>query len=199
MKVYKIFAKNFGCNSYILTADDETAVVIDCANSQVYDKCLDYGLTPVAVLLTHGHFDHVGGCSKFDAEGVPIYCGENEKDFIFSEGNKTLFGGVFIPPFKISGVFEDGQVVEFAGIRFKVINTPGHTEGSVCYLTEGCIFTGDTLFCEGAGRWDLPTGNEKKLRISLKRLFSIKGDIKVCPGHEEDTTIAYERANNPFK
>lgn len=198
MKVYKVYASEFGCNSYILTADNKNAVIIDCADENVYYKCLEKGLEPKAVLLTHGHFDHVGGCGKFFEKGVPIYCGEREKDFIFSAENKGIFGGVHIPDFEIAGVFSDGEEVGFCGIKFKVLHTAGHTKGGVCYLSDGCLFSGDTLFCGGVGRCDLPTGSYFELKKSLKRLFSLNKDYKVYCGHGEDTTLSAERNFNPY-
>lgn len=198
MQVYKVYAKSFGCNSYIVTKDDKRAVIIDCADTEVYFKCIEKNLIPVAVLLTHGHFDHVGGLGKFFEENIPIYCGECEKPFIHSPENRGIFGGVYIPEFEIHKTLKDGEEIELAGINFKVIHTPGHTEGSVCYLAEGCLFTGDTLFCEGVGRCDLPTGSSEKLYKSVKKLFSLKGDYKVYCGHEEDTTLEHERKNNPY-
>ncbi len=198
MVVKKILPDGFGSNSYILTKDGKNAVIVDCAEQSLYSECLEAGLTPCAVLLTHGHFDHVGGCGKFFEKGVPIYCGELEKDFIFSDANRSIFGGVYIPEFEIYKTLKDGQVLELGGINFKVIHTAGHTAGSVCYLAEDCLFTGDTLFKCSVGRCDLPTGNANQLIKSVKKLFSLDGGYKVYCGHEGDTTLDYERKFNPY-
>ena len=198
MKVQKVLSGSFGCNSYILTADGKNAVVVDCADERVYYECLLWGLTPVAVLLTHGHFDHVGGCGLFFKKNIPIYCGEGEKEYIFSDENRSLFGGVYIPEFEISQTLKDGEKITLGGIEFEVIGTAGHTEGGVCYLAEGCLFSGDTLFRGGVGRCDLAGGSVKKLSASLKKLFSIKENLKVYCGHGEDTTLDYERENNIY-
>ena len=198
MQIIKVYPKGFGCNSYIVTADGKNAVVIDCAELEVYDECIKRGLIPKAVLLTHGHFDHVGGCGRFYNENVPVYCGKDEEKLIFSAENRGIFGGVFIPEFKIEKTFSDGERADIAGISFKVLFTPGHTAGSVCYVAEDCIFTGDTLFKCSAGRCDLPTGNAVALSQSLKKLFSLEGDYKVYCGHEEDTTLNFERKFNPY-
>ena len=198
MQVIKVFPYGFGCNSYIVTADNKNAVVIDCAEVSLYDECIKRKLNPVAVLLTHGHFDHVGGCGVFYKHGVPIYCGEDEKALIHSPENRGIFGGVYIPEFEITKTFKDGESVTLGGINFKVISTPGHTAGSVCYLAEDCLFTGDTLFCESVGRTDLPTGSSAELIKSVKKLFSLDGDYKVYCGHECDTTLSHERTNNIY-
>ncbi|MDE7305809.1 MAG: MBL fold metallo-hydrolase [Clostridia bacterium] len=197
MKVYKIPPQGFASNSYILTADDKNAVIIDCAQPRVYSACREKGLIPQAVLLTHGHFDHVCGCAKFCEEGVKIYCGEREKDFIFCDDNKMLFG-VKIPHFNIYKTFSDGEEAEIAGVKFKVVFTAGHTAGSVCYIAEDCIFSGDTLFRESVGRTDLPTGNSNELIKSVKKLFALKGNYKVYCGHDFDTDLEHERNFNPY-
>ena len=198
MTVYKVLADGFGCNSYILTEDNKTAVVIDCADESVFDECEKRGLKPVALLLTHGHFDHVGGCGKFYSEGVPVYCGENDKEFIFSKENRSVFGGVYIPDFEIYKTLKDGEKITLGGIRFEVIETDGHTVGGVCYMADGCLFSGDTLFRGGIGRCDLPGGDFAKLKKSLKKLFAIDKNLKVYCGHGENTTLDYERKNNVY-
>lgn len=198
IKVIKILPQGFASNSYILTVDGARAVVIDCAQPRVYDKCIGAGLKPEAVLLTHGHYDHVGGCYKFTENGVPVYCGESEKSLVFSREYGFLGGGTHVEPFAISDTFTDGQECEFAGIKFKIIATPGHSLGGICYLTEDNLFTGDTLFHESVGRCDLPGGNANELVRSIKRLYSLTGDYKVYCGHEDDTTLDHERKYNPY-
>ena len=199
MRVIKVEPQGFASNSYILTADGKRAVVIDCAQPRVFSVCERENLVPKYVLLTHGHFDHVGGCGKFFKEGVKICCGEKEAPFIFSAENKGLLGGVYIPEFEIARTFSDGEEVELCGIKIKVIETAGHTAGGVCYLTDDCLFTGDTLFRCSVGRCDLPTGNGAQLAESVKKLLSLSGDYKVYCGHDADTTLGFERKYNPFR
>lgn len=198
MTVYKVLPQSFGCNSYILTADGSTAVVIDCADDGVLLECERLGLTPVALLLTHGHFDHVGGCGAFFAKNIPIFCGEREEKYLFSRENRDIFGGVHIPEFKIYKTLKDGESITLGGIDFEIIETQGHTEGGVCYLAEDCLFSGDTLFRGSVGRCDLPGGDFNKLKLSLKKLFSIDKNLKVYCGHGDDTTLDYERKNNIY-
>ncbi|MDE7439068.1 MAG: MBL fold metallo-hydrolase [Clostridia bacterium] len=198
MQIFKVLPQNFGCNSYIVTSDGKYAVVIDCADEGVFYECERRGLTPAAVLLTHGHFDHVGGCGIFFSHGVPIYCGEKEKDFIFSRENRSVFGGVYIPEFEIYKTLKDGEKITLGGIDFEVIETVGHTVGGVCYLCGDCLFSGDTLFRGSVGRYDLFGGNFNELTKSIKKLFALDGDLKVYCGHEGETTLEYERKNNPY-
>lgn len=196
IKVHKVYPEGFASNSYIVTADGKTCVVIDCAQPRLWDKCVQLGLTPQAVLLTHGHYDHIGGCARFAENGVPIYLSEEEGEHIFTPEYTSLswYKIVPFPVCKLGG----GQTITAAGIDFKVISTPGHTSGGVCYLAENCLFTGDTLFYESVGRCDLPTGSYSQLVTSVKKLYALPGDYTVYCGHEEDTTLAHEREFNPF-
>ncbi len=197
MKVIKIPPQGWASNSYIITADGEYAVVIDCAQPRVLSKCEEAGLIPVAVLLTHGHYDHVGGCAAFSERGVPIYCGEYEKPLVFSEEYLAL-GGAPVPRFEIFGTFKDGEKFETCGLTITVLHTAGHSAGGVCYLAGDCLFTGDTLFRGSVGRYDLPTGNAEQLVNSVKRLYSLDGDYRVYCGHDADTTLERERNFNMY-
>ena len=197
MKVYKITPINFASNSYILTADDKTAVVIDPAEVRIYDELTRRGLKCMFVLLTHGHLDHIGGAGILYKNGAEILCGAGEDEFVFSPENFNIFGEQ-LPDFKISRTLSDGEKFSLCGIDFTAISTPGHTVGGTSYLAEGCLFTGDTLFRGSIGRTDLPTGNFRTLMSSLKKLFSLEGDYTVYCGHEDDTTLDKERKTNPF-
>ncbi|MDE6667889.1 MAG: MBL fold metallo-hydrolase [Clostridia bacterium] len=198
MQVFKVLPFNGDSNSYILTADNKTAVVIDPSGQDVLAVLKKHGLECKYVLLTHGHFDHVGVCGELFNRGAKICCGEHEKDLIFSKDYLNIFGGVTVPHFEVSRTFKDGEEVELCGIDFKVLETSGHTAGGCCYLTGNILFTGDTLFRGSIGRWDLPTGNFTQLLNSIKRLASLDGDYKIYCGHGEDSTLSRERAYNPY-
>ena len=198
MQVFKVLPFKDASNSYILTADNKTAVVIDPSGHNVIEVLEKNGLVCRFVLLTHGHFDHVGACGELFAKGARICCTEREKEIIFSKDYLSIFGGVSVPHFEISRTLKDGEDITLCGIDFKVLEASGHTAGSCCYLTENVLFTGDTLFRGNIGRWDLPTGNFFQLLNSIKKLASLDGDYKIYCGHGEDTTLSRERAYNPY-
>ncbi len=198
MRVYKIYPVGFAANSYIVTEDCKTCIVIDPSQPRVAEKCAELGLECKYVLLTHGHYDHIGGCGAFFEKGAVVCCGEREKDGIFGEINDGLATLSEIPAFSVGKTFADGQTEKLCGLEVKVIFTPGHTAGSVSYLIGDSLFTGDTLFCGSVGRCDLPTGNAADLIKSVKKLYALDGDFKVYCGHEEDTTLDFERKNNAY-
>ncbi len=197
MKVLTILPAEYESNSYAVSQDGKNCVLIDCGNARVLEKCSDAGLAVKAVLLTHGHLDHVAGCSELQRKGAEIYCGADEENFIFSEENKSIFG-VNPPAFKIDGTLKDGEEINLCGLTVKVIATPGHTAGGVCYLIENYLFTGDTLFSGSVGRFDFPTGDGGQLIKSVKKLYGLNGDYTVYCGHGESTTLQRERVSNAF-
>lgn len=198
MRVLKITPYGFACNSYIITADDKTAVVIDPAQPRITEELRNNNLECGAVLLTHGHFDHVGGCGVLWRAGVPIYCSTLEKPLIFSSEYFGLFGGVYVPQFKIAGTLDDNQKITLCEIDFTTMLTPGHSAGSMCYVAEDAIFSGDTVFKESIGRSDLYTGNQKQLLASLNKILCLDKSLKIYCGHDADTTVGHERKYNPY-
>ncbi len=196
--IIKVEPLGFAANSYILTADGKNAVVIDPAQPRICRILKERSLNCKYALLTHGHFDHVGGASALEKEGANILCGKDEEDFIFDRRNLSIFGGVDIPRFNISRTFSDGEEFELCSMKFKALFTAGHTKGSVTYIFENALFTGDTLFCGGVGRFDLPTGDYSALLKSLKRLKDLDGDYKLYCGHGENGSLENERKTNPY-
>lgn len=198
MKVIKIEPQGFAANTYLLTADGKTCVLIDCAQERVYDRCRELKLEPKYVLLTHCHYDHIGGCGLLYEKGAGIYLNEAELPLLFGPADLSEEFGAKLRPFRIAKTLKDGETFTLCGIRFTAVATPGHTAGGMCYIAEDCLFTGDTLFYESVGRTDFPTGDYKKLCESVKKLYALAGDYTVYCGHEQNTTLSHERAFNPY-
>ncbi len=196
MQVFKIYPQGFAANSYFLTQDEKTAVVIDPAQPRIADETKRRGLTVTHVLLTHGHFDHIGGCAALQAEGAKVGCLAKEAPLALGKNNMADYFGGHVPPFSVDFTFGDGDILSLNGMQFLVIATPGHTAGGACFCVGDHLFTGDTLFAGDIGRSDLPTGSGAQLTESVRKLYALQGDFTVCPGHGEDTTLEYERHNN---
>lgn len=180
-------------NCYLVWEEtSDTCVVIDPGYEPetVLAEAKRLGKRIAAVLLTHGHFDHVGGVKVIAMEtDCPVYlCAED-----LSMPHQMTAG-----PLYYTNLYGEGNFVEFAGLSFKVLHTPGHTPGSVCLQCENAIFSGDTLFWGSCGRTDLPGGSWTEIAKSLKRLAALPGDFDVYPGHGDATKLSFERNFNPY-
>ena len=185
-------------NNYLLTDNDE-AVLIDC--SEVKPEVLSAleGKKLKFILLTHGHFDHVLGVNEMrEKTGAKVLI--NKEDVVSMNESADImrtFGVQGVETPKADDFLNDGDTLKFGNTEIKVIATPGHTQGCVCYLIDGKLFSGDTLFKESVGRCDLPGGNFQKLSDSVKnRLFTLDDNTIVYPGHGPETTIGYEKKYN---
>ena len=178
MKVYSLMLGSYQTNCYLAADDDGVCAVIDPGYTpeRVLEAAQRYGLTIRAVLLTHGHFDHVGGVRGVaEAARCPVWlC---EADTVLPE---RLTAG----PLYYTDTYADGDTVEVGSLRFTVLETPGHTPGSVCLLCENVLFSGDTLFAGSCGRVDLAGGVPAQMGASLKRLAELPGNYAVLPGHD---------------
>ena len=157
---------------------------------KVLELLKNRNLTLDAILLTHGHFDHVGAVKELhDATGCRVFlCPE---DLTMPE--KFTAGKLFY-----TDTYGEGDVLEFSGLTIHVMHTPGHTPGSVCLTVDDTMFSGDTLFAGSCGRTDLPGGDHPTILASLRRLDALEGDYTVCPGHSGSTTLSREKQYNPF-
>lgn len=179
-------------NCYVVSDEQsKQAAVIDPAadGDRLAEALGNAGLSLKMILLTHGHYDHVGGVKALhDATGAPVYL--HEADLTLPE---AITGG----PLCYTDTYADGDRLSVGGIGLTVLHTPGHTPGSVCLLAgDDVLFSGDTLFAGSCGRTDLPGGNPADMLSSLAKLDALDGDRRVYPGHGADTTLSYERQNN---
>lgn len=206
MRIGKFVLGPVGTNCYIVSSEkDKECFVIDPAACppEFISYIKDMGMKVKAVLLTHGHFDHIMGLDGFLKEfPVPVYAHEAERELLESaelNSSASMLG----QPYTFSGAeyVTDRQELEVAGFAVQVIYTPGHTAGGCCYYipAENVLFSGDTLFHGSIGRTDLPTGSMGQLVNSIRdRLFVLPDETKVCPGHMDETAIGYEKKYNPF-
>jgi glyoxylase-like metal-dependent hydrolase (beta-lactamase superfamily II) len=202
---------HFQTNTYVVAPDvGGPAVVIDAPPDPegVGRLLARHDLTPVAVLVTHGHIDHVGGIDGIASHTVRAYLHPDDLDMArhprkqleallgsaFPTGDDELISTNFVD-------LADGQTLDLAGIAFEVLHTPGHTPGHCCFhlAGEGVLFSGDHLFAGSIGRTDLPGGSYETLMESMaSHVLPLPGETAVLPGHGPTTTIAAERKANPF-
>ncbi len=198
MKLYHVITGLLRVNTYFLVNDKMQAVVIDCGENykRVKSTEQELGVKIEAVLLTHAHFDHAGSAKKLQDDGAKIYVSEIDANKLNSEGSLSANFGRKFEQFTPDFTFFDGQTLNVLGININVIATPGHTDGSVTFMIDNALFTGDTLFYDSVGRTDFPTGSREDMIHSVKKLFSLSGDYQVYPGHDEFTTLERERKYN---
>lgn len=187
-------------NAYFVYNENRECVVIDCGGSysEMMDIVEENKLCPKAVILTHGHYDHIAGAKGFQDNGIPVLIHERDAEMLCSENNLANLMG-FSFSINADKTFKDGDVLKLCGFEIKVIHTPGHTSGSCCFLIGNSLFTGDTLFRGDVGRTDLPTGDYSALLKSIsEKLVPLDDSIEVFPGHMQSSTISRERATNPY-
>ena len=202
MKILKYSLGQLQANCYFLI-EDNNCLIIDPGDEAdfVLSKLQQANLHLVGVLATHGHFDHVMVVGEIQKSfNVPFYI--SEKDLFLLKRLKESaehfldHKPIVLPPKNI--IFINKKMLQVASYKLQVFNTPGHTPGSVCYYLpeEKIIFTGDTLFKEGIGRYDFSYSSKKDLDSSLKKLFKLPKDTIIYPGHGEETTISEEKNKN---
>ena len=200
MELHILPLGDYQTNTYIVSGNGKSCALIDPGfqPQTILDKVSGLGLTVDAVLLTHGHFDHVGAVEKIlAATGCRLYLhradheqpGDPMSRFCYPLSNTQLPGLAFCA---------DGDTITAGGLTFTVLSTPGHTGGSVCYRCGDVLFSGDTLFAGSCGRTDLPGGDWNAIRRSLARLAAISEDLTVYPGHGPHSTLQQERCVNPY-
>ncbi len=191
MEILTMPVGDYQTNCYMVwQAGREDCILIDPGflPEKILGTVRGQGKTVAAILLTHGHFDHVGGVRKIaEATGCRVFLREEE--------NKLPF---FMTAGKLYSTDGYEDTLEAAGLDFTVLHTPGHTPGSVCLICGDVMFSGDTLFAGSCGRTDFPGSSPGDMVRSLKKLYDLPGDLRVLPGHGEETALSYERAHNPY-
>ena len=201
IKVHTLPLGAYQTNAYIVHDSESAAcAIIDPGYEAqtILANVQALGLTVDAVLLTHGHFDHVGAVEQIiTATGCKLWMSQRDWSQFPNPVNLHYYP-LANCDFTEVHFCEDDEIIHAGGLTFTVMETPGHTWGSVCYFCENAVFSGDTLFCRGVGRADLPGGDWDTLCGSLERLAELEGDYAVYPGHGPQTTLVAEKMFNPY-
>ena len=197
-------------NCYIVSDESgKTVVFAVCERGEeIYNYIKELDLSVEAVIITHGHFDHIYGladfmrCAEDDGKNIPVYIHSGDV-LMMRSCEKNLSAPLFRIPYEYTGILNetsDGDVITVGSMNFRVLHTPGHTDGCACYVEESekTIFSGDVLFEGSIGRTDFPGGSMGIMRESLKKLMEFDGSYRVYPGHGPSTTIGDERNFNPY-
>lgn len=202
MQIQRFVLGMFQTNCFIVSGKKKKkCILIDPADNgkRLIDHMKKENLEPEAILLTHGHYDHFLAVPELQKEWpeLPVYCHPLDCP---KEKKEYDMGMVFptVSAFHNVKPLADGQKLETAGFHVEVLHTPGHTNGSVTFIIEDVMFTGDFLFRGSIGRTDFKGGSVQKMQNSLKRISQVKRDYKVYPGHESLTTLQREQQFNPY-
>lgn len=201
-KIIKLVVGELQENCFVLFDENKDAFVVDPgASSDIIIEAIEKNnLNIKYILLTHGHFDHVGAVAglkkKFNA---PVYLHKNDKNFLENpkEVRESAFG-IQIESANVDVFVKEGDEIPFSDAYIKVIETPGHTIGSVCYLFKNYLFAGDTLFNGSIGRTDFPESDHSLMIESLKVLKELDDEIYVLSGHGPESQMSYEKISNPY-
>ena len=200
----KLIVGPFSVNCYFLgCSKSQKMAVIDPGGEveKIWQKIQDIGYSPEYIINTHGHPDHTAGNLELKQKSQAKILAHPD-DVAMMTDKENLLSSMFLeanpspPPDQL---VTEGQLIKLGNISLKVIHTPGHTPGGICLLLDDILFTGDTLFAEGIGRTDFPGGNYAQLISSIKnKLFPLDDQLRILPGHGEESTLGREKRYNPF-
>lgn len=190
-------------NCYLVFDENKNGIIIDPGSEceEIEQVIKDLGVTVSHIFLTHCHYDHIGGLSELRKNlNARVYasfeCSQNIQN---PNVNMSVFHKKVLREEPCDEILTDGTIINVGNLEIKTINTPGHTNGGVCFLIEDHLFSGDTLFLRSVGRCDLPKGDEETLKKSIiNKLYTLDDDIIVHPGHGNDTKIYYEKRYNTY-
>ena len=203
MIVNKLVVGPFASNCYIVGSESgKEGIIVDPGDEaeMILKKVEDLGLNIKLIVLTHGHVDHIAAVKEVkEATNAEVAIHNDDAESLHSQSSGALFGFSYqtLPP--ADRLLKGGDSIDVGGLHFLVVHTPGHSPGSICLLGQGVVFTGDTLFNFGIGRYDLLGGSYRQLMDSIHtKLMILPDNTVVYPGHGPDTTIGTERKGNPF-
>ena len=203
--IFKGFAVgSYYSNCYIVGSEEsrEAAIIDPGADFKKIDGFIEeMGLTPIMIILTHYHGDHIGAVSDIvNKYNTKVYIHRDDAEYLSDSSinfSKQIIGkSIEIKP---DVLLDDGDVLELGELKFEIIHTPGHTKGGICIKVDNIMMTGDTLFNKSIGRTDLPGGSYEEIINSVKeKIFKYDGDVIIYPGHNSPSTIKSEKLGNPF-
>ena len=188
-------------NYLIIDEESKEAALVDCSayDENILIELKKQGVKLKYILLTHGHFDHIGGLNDL-VKDIEVLMHSGDKEWVEQVNDYLpMIGMLSMEVPKIDRYIEDNEIIKLSNLEIKVIHTPGHTQGGVCFYIDGNLFSGDTIFRESVGRCDLPGGNFSQIVESIEnKIFILPEDTVIYPGHGKTTTVSWEKEHNSY-